>query len=98
MNLEQLSFLEVGLEKYVLTPYMITFIDSTLDLMTKSEYMKQICIFYKDLLQKNYQQIGIGKTQRQQLSIESNASDEDDSPKSPQSHNPNANSPTKTQE
>ena len=64
MNLEQLSFLEVGLEKYVLTPYMITFIDSTLDLMTKSEYMKQICIFYKDLLQKNYQQIGKNSGQK----------------------------------
>ena len=57
-DLEKLSFLEVGVEKYVLTPYMISYINDQLDLSTKIDYMKRICNFYKDLLKKNYEQIG----------------------------------------
>ena len=30
-NLEALSFLETGLEKYVLTPFMISYVEDTID-------------------------------------------------------------------
>jgi len=30
-NLEQLAFLEVGVEKYMLTPYMISYIEDSID-------------------------------------------------------------------
>ena len=57
-NLEQFTFLEVGDEKYVLTPYMISYIHDNIDKETKSKYMNTICNFYKDILFNSYVQIG----------------------------------------
>lgn len=57
-NLEQLSFLEVGVEKYVLTPYMLSYIDGSIELSTKYNYMSIICQFYMDILLDSYRQIG----------------------------------------
>lgn len=57
-NLEQLSFLEVGVEKYVLTPYMLSYIDGSIELASKYNYMTIICQFYMDILLDSYRQIG----------------------------------------
>ena len=58
-NLEQFTFLEVGAEKYVLTPYMISYIQDSIDKETKSKYMNIICNFYKVILFNSYVQIGL---------------------------------------
>ena len=60
-NLEQLTFLEVGVEKYMLTPYMISYVNQTIEMDSKSKYMKIICNFYKEILFDSYLKIGLGK-------------------------------------
>ena len=42
----------------MLTPTMINYIDSNMDLSSKQEYMHYICQFYLEILLKCYREIG----------------------------------------
>lgn len=57
-NLERLSFLEVGVDKYLLSPYMMYFVANNLEPTSKVQFMKMICKYYRELLQENYKIIG----------------------------------------
>ena len=57
-NLETLSFIDSGVEKYVLTCFMISYVEDTIDVPSKTNYMNIICDFYKELLYANYLKIG----------------------------------------
>ena len=42
----------------MLTPTMINYIDSNMDLSSKQDYMHYICQFYLEVLMKCYKEIG----------------------------------------
>ena len=56
--LEELSFLEVGVCKQVLTPYMLSYIEKSINVFDKIAYIKTICTYYSDLLLTIFHRIG----------------------------------------
>lgn len=57
-RLRVLSFLEVGVEKLMLTPSIMSYIGDTLLDESKNDYMQRICDFYQGLLYESYKQFG----------------------------------------
>ena len=57
-NLEQLAFMEVGVDRIILTPYMLSYIEDTIDVKSKLIYMNIIIEFYTELLEHGYRCIG----------------------------------------
>jgi len=57
-RLRELSFLEVGVEKLMLTPSIMSYIGDTLLDESKNDYMQRICDFYQGLLYESYEQFG----------------------------------------
>ena len=56
-RLQQQPFFEVGYDEtlLMLTPTMINYIESNMDISSKQDYMGHICDFYKDILKNFYQ-------------------------------------------
>ena len=57
-RLKQLSLLERGVEKKVLIPTMLNFVQINLELSSQKDYIQSICAFYNKLLLDSYNQIG----------------------------------------
>ena len=57
-RLQQLSFFEVGVDKYLLSPYMMYFVNNNLETASKVQFMTMMCTYYKELLEQNYKVIG----------------------------------------
>ena len=54
-KLEQLAFLEIGVEKKVLTPKLQEFVDQDINVASKAKHMEIISNFYLDVLKEFYQ-------------------------------------------
>ena len=57
-RLQKQPFFEVGVDKIMLTPTMINYIDTNMDLASKQEYMHFICEFYLTVMQNCYKEVG----------------------------------------
>ena len=53
-RLKQLSLLERGVEKKVLIPTMLNFVQINLELSSQKDYIQSICAFYNKLLLDSY--------------------------------------------
>jgi hypothetical protein len=83
-ELESLAFLEKSSEKIKLTPFVVTFIQTSLDDETKGEWMNTICSFYNDFLQNMYtvfKAVEQDNTKMLTAVKEVASSDEEDSPR-----------------
>ena len=57
-RLQKQPFFEVGVDKIMLTPTMINYIDTNMDLASKQDYMHFICEFYLTVMLNCYKEVG----------------------------------------
>ena len=72
--MKDLSFFEVGVEKTMLSPHVIDYVNKNIEPSTKTQFMIIVGTYYSELLQKNYKVIGRANDAMMDLSTEDDLS------------------------